>query len=214
MSLHFLYFDLQVNYILPALGFFLLNVFIPGPNVLNTIATSMGSGRKSGIACAIATGLGVIFTSLISLLGATAIFYKFEIIYKSLTVIGVVLLIYFANRYIKKSLFPNEVLVALNNVDPKIAFRQAFLVLISNPKMLTTFLAVISLFPIVASDFKYAFTFSLIAGGLSFIGHLIFATVFSTRIASKLYMKLYRSINALVGIGFVIYAIKLFLSIY
>jgi threonine/homoserine/homoserine lactone efflux protein len=32
--------------LMPALLFLMLNVFIPGPNVLNTIATAMGSGLR------------------------------------------------------------------------------------------------------------------------------------------------------------------------
>mgnify|MGYP006079514127 FL=1 len=205
--------NLQIINFIPALGFFILNVFIPGPNVLNTIATSMGSGRLSGVACAMATGLGVILTSLVALLGAAIIFYKIPLIYQSLTVIGGILLIYFAKRYIQKALSFDQKLIALQDIESKAAFRRAFLVLISNPKMMTTYLAVISLFPIVASNVQYAIIFSLMAGTASFTGHLIFATVFSTRIASVIYMKLYRPINALVGIGFIIYAMKLFLSL-
>ena len=208
-------FELNVLIInlIPAIGFFILNVFIPGPNVLNTIATSMGSGRSPGIACAIATGLGVILTSLASLFGAAIIFYKIPLIYKSLTIIGGVLLLYFAKRYIQKALSSNEKLIALQDINIKAAFRQSFLVLMSNPKMITTYLAIISLFPIVASNFQYAVFFSLMAGMASFIGHFIFATVFSTRIASEIYMKLYRPINALVGIGFIFYSMKLFINL-
>ena len=173
----------------------------------------MGSGYKSGIACAIATGLGVILTAIISLFGAAIIFYKIPLIYKSLTIIGGLLLIYFANRYIQKALSSKQKLVILKNIDQKFAFRQAFLVLMSNPKMMTTWLAVITLFPIVASNTKYIIIFSLIAGITSFIGHFIFATIFSTKIISEIYMYLYRPINGLVGIGFIFYAIKLFLSL-
>jgi threonine/homoserine/homoserine lactone efflux protein len=205
--------NLQIINIIPALGFFILNVFIPGPNVLNTIATSMGSGRSSGIACALATGTGVILTSLCGLFGATIIFYKIPLIYDGLSVIGGILLIYFAKRYIQKSLSSGDKLIALENIDSKEAFKQAFLVLLSNPKMMTTYLAVISLFPIVVSNFQYAIIFSFIAGITSFTGHLFFATIFSTRIVSNMYMKLYRPINGLVGIGFVFYSIKLFLSL-
>ena len=206
----FFYFFIIIS---PALGFFILNVFIPGPNVLNTIATSMGSGRISGIACALATGLGVISTSLVSLLGAAAVFYNIPIIYKSLTIVGAILLIYFAKRYIQKALASSHKLIALQDISFRFAFQKAFLVLISNPKMMTTFLAVISLFPIVASNFKYAVLFSLMAGFSSFTGHVIFATIFSTRFASRIYMILYRPINALVGIGFIFYSIKLFISL-
>ena len=205
--------NIQLINLIPALGFFILNVFIPGPNVLNTIATSMGSGRSSGIACAFATCLGVFLTSLISLFGAAIILYKIPFIYKSLTVLGGLLLLYFSKRYIEKALSSSERLVALENINIKIAFRQAFLVLITNPKMMTTFLAVISLFPIVASNFKYVLIFSFMASISSFSGHFIFATIFSTDLASKIYMKLYRPINGLVGIGFIIYSLKLFKSI-
>ena len=204
---------LPILNLLPALSFFVLNVFIPGPNVLNTIATSMGSGRLSGIACAFATGLGVTITSLFFLFGAAIIFYKITFIYNSLTIVGGVLLIYFAKQYIQKALSSNEKLIALQDINIKAAFRQAFLVLMTNPKMMTTYLAVISLFPIVASNPQYITFFSLIAGMASFTGHFIFATIFSTSIASKIYMKLYQPINGLVGIGFIFYSIKLFINL-
>ena len=167
----------------------------------------MGSGRSSGIACALATGLGVILTSLVSLLGAAAILYKIPVIYKSLTVIGAILLIYFSKRYIQKALSSSHKLIALQDISSKFAFRQAFLVLISNPKMMTTFLAVIALFPIVANNIQYVIMFSITAGFCSLTGHFIFATIFSHRRASEIYMKLYRPINAFVGICFIIYSI-------
>ena len=46
--------------LMPALLFLMLNVFIPGPNVLNTIATAMGSGLRAGMACAFACGAGLL----------------------------------------------------------------------------------------------------------------------------------------------------------
>ena len=121
---------IKFSFIAP-LSFFILNVFIPGPNVLNTIATSMGSGRASGVACALATGLGVIITALMALFGAAILFYKIPLIYTSLTIIGCILLLYFSKRYIQKALLLSEKLVSIKNVDIKIAFKQAFLVLMS-----------------------------------------------------------------------------------
>jgi len=198
---------------LPPLGFFILNVFVPGPNVLNTIAISMGSGRSSGVACALACGLGLLISGLVALFGATLLFYKIPIIYTGLTVFGGVMLLYFAQRYIRKSLSSSAKLIALQDIDKNIAFQQAFLVVMSNPKVMTTWLAVISLFPFIASNAYNAFIFSTMAGMASFIGHFIFATVFSTSLASQIYMQLYKPINGIVGIGFVIYGMKLFLSL-
>jgi len=207
--------DVNISIIdfLPPLGFFVLNVFVPGPNVLNTIAISMGSGRSSGVACALACGLGLLISGLVALFGATLLFYKIPIIYTGLTVFGGVMLLYFAQRYIRKSLSSSAKLIALQDIDKNIAFQQAFLVVMSNPKVMTTWLAVISLFPFIASNAYNAFIFSTMAGMASFIGHFIFATVFSTSLASQIYMQLYKPINGIVGIGFVIYGMKLFLSL-
>lgn len=173
----------------------------------------MGSGRISGIACALATGLGVIITALISLFGAAIILYKIPLIYKSLTVIGCVFLIYFAKKYIDKALSTPKELIALENINKRLAFRKAFIVLVTNPKMMTTWLAIISLFPILTNNLFNIVIFSIMAGISSFSGHAIFATIFSTKIASNIYMRLYKPINGLVGIGFIIYAMKLFLNI-
>ena len=173
----------------------------------------MGSGRSSGIACALATGMGVILTSLTSLFCAALILNQIPIIYKSLTIIGGVLLLYFSMKYMQKAFLYNEELKVQRGVKNVVAFRQAFLVLISNPKMLTTWLAVISLFPITTSNLNYIIVFSLMAGIASFAGHLLFATIFSTVLVSRIYMIIYRPINAFVGVCFIIYAIKLFLNI-
>jgi hypothetical protein len=51
------------------------------------------------------------------------------------------------------------------------------------------------------------------AGTASFTGHFIFATVFSSSLASRIYMKFYRPINGIVGIGFIFYGMKLFLNL-
>ncbi len=82
--------------LLPALGFFLLNVFVPGPNVLNTIATSIGSGYRSGLACASACGLGILLWATAALFGAAAFFQRFPLANQSLIIIGSILLLYYS----------------------------------------------------------------------------------------------------------------------
>ena len=203
-------FSLIVISIIPALSFFLINVFIPGPNVLNTIAISMGSGRGSGISCAIATGLGVFLTSLFALFGAALVFYNFPIIYQALTIIGGALLLYFAKIYIEKSFILYKKIIFQKKINKKNAFKKAFLVLISNPKMMTTWIAVISLFPIVTFNYQNIIIFSLLSALLSFTGHFFFASIFSSQVAINIYFKLYKSINFFVGVGFIFYSLKLF----
>ena len=79
------------------------------------------------------------------------------------------------------------------------------MVMMTNPKVLTTWLAVISLFPVIASDVLDITLFTLMAGGMSFAGHALFALLF----ASRIYLRLDRPINAVVGIGFSLYWLKM-----
>jgi len=195
--------------LLPALGFLMLNVFIPGPNVLNTIATAMGSGHRAGMACAVACGLGLFVWAIGILFGAAALFAAVPVAKSALTALGGVLLQYFAFRYLRKAASPAGKIEAVRNQPFKAAFIQAFLVMMTNPKVLTTWLAVISLFPIVASDLTHVTIFCIMAGFASFTGHAIFATLFSSRASGALYLRLYRPVNALVGIGFCFYGLRL-----
>ena len=199
----------QFSDLMPALAFLMLNVFIPGPNVLNTIATAMGSGLKAGMACAFACGAGLLLWALAVLLGAAALFAALPVAKAALTVLGGVLLQYFAFRYLRKSFGPGAQLTAIDNQPVGRAFAQAFMVMMTNPKVLTTWLAVISLFPVIASDALHISLFTLMAGGASFAGHALFATLFASQTAGRIYLRLYRPINALVGIRFSIYGLKL-----
>lgn len=195
--------------LLPALGFLILNVFVPGPNVLNTIATSIGSGYRTGLACALACGLGILLWATAALFGAAAFFQQYPLANKSLITLGGLLLLYFSFRYIKRSLNPHEELISIQDQSFNSAFWQALLVMMTNPKVLTTWLAVISLFPIITDGLQNILSFILLSALASFSGHAIFATLFSSKTASAIYLSLYRPVNAFVGIGFCIYGLKL-----
>lgn len=195
--------------LLPALGFLMLNVFIPGPNVLNTIATAMGSGRQAGLACALACGFGLLLWAIAVLLGAAALFAAVPLIEAGFTTVGGTLLLYFSYRYIRKALGPEAKLVVIRGTTMKRAFNQAFLVMMSNPKVLTTWLAVISLFPVIASDAAHITLYACMACAASFSGHASLALLFSTDRASQIYIRLARPINGVVGAGFGLYGAKL-----
>ena len=195
--------------LLPALGFFLLNVFVPGPNVLNTIATSTGSGYRAGLACALACGLGILLWASAALFGAAAFFETYPLANQSLIILGGSLLIYFAVRYLRKAFNPQSQLESIQDQSFSLAFWQAFVVMMTNPKVLTTWLAVISLFPAITLGLQNILGFILLSAVASFSGHAIFATFFSSKTAAAMYLLLYRPLNGLVGIGFFFYGIKL-----
>ena len=200
---------MSVINLLPALGFLILNVFVPGPNVLNTIATSIGSGYRSGLACALACGLGIFLWATAALFGAAAFFQKYPLANKSLITLGGVLLLYFSFRYLKNSLHSQQELISIRGQTFKVAFWQALLVMMTNPKVLTTWLAIISLFPLITDGLQNIISFILLSALASFSGHATFAILFSSQTASAIYLLLYRPVNALVGLGFCIYGLKL-----
>ena len=172
--------------LLPALGFFLLNVFVPGPNVLNTIATSTGSGYRAGLACALACGLGILLWASAALFGAAAFFETYPLATQSLIVLGGSLLIYFAVRYLRKAINPQSEMVSIRDQSFALAFWQAFVVMMTNPKVLTTWLAVISLFPAITLGLQNILGFILLSAVASFSGHAIFATFFSSKTAAAM----------------------------
>ena len=187
----------------------MLNVFVPGPNVLNTIATSTGSGYRAGLACALACGLGILLWASAALFGAAAFFETYPLANQSLIILGGSLLIYFAVRYLRKAFNPQSQLESIQDQSFSLAFWQAFVVMMTNPKVLTTWLAVISLFPIITLGLQNILGFILLSAAASFSGHAIFATFFSSKTAAAMYLLLYRPLNGLVGIGFFFYGIKL-----
>ena len=195
--------------LLPALGFFLLNVFVPGPNVLNTIATATGSGYRAGLACALACGLGILLWAIAALFGAAAFFQTYPLATQSLIFIGGSLLIYFAVRYVRKAINPQSDFLSIHDQIFASAFWQAFLVMMTNPKVLTTWLAVISLFPIITDGVPNILGFIMLSAAASFSGHALFASFFSSKTTARIYLALYRPLNGLVGIGFFVYGVKL-----
>jgi hypothetical protein len=69
-----------------------LNILSPGPNVLNTITTAMGSGRAAGLASAAAVGLGIGLWCLGMSLGMAAVFAVVPYAQETLTVMAAGLL--------------------------------------------------------------------------------------------------------------------------
>ncbi len=198
--------------LLPALAFLMVNVFVPGPNVLNTIATSIGSGYRSGLACAVACGVGILLWATASLFGAAVFLQQYPLANKSLVIFGGFLLLNFSFKYIKRSLNRHQELISIHDQSYNSAFWQALLVMMTNPKVLTTWLAVISLFPIITDGLQNILSFIILSALASFSGHAIFATLFSSQAASAIYLGLYRPINGVVGIGFCFYGLKLLIG--
>lgn len=192
-----------------ALAFFTANVLSPGPNVFNTIAIALGSGRRAALAVVPAVGLGILIWASAAVLGAAVLFSRFPRLESGLTALGAVLLIWFASRYLHRAWTWNLQVGRNKVVTPRQAFAVTLGILATNPKAMTSWLVIVSIFPVGSTG---PAGLAVLIGGaavLSSLGHLFYGLAFSTRHAAQAYARIGRWINAGVGVFFATLGITL-----
>jgi threonine/homoserine/homoserine lactone efflux protein len=186
------------------------NIMTPGPNVLNTIVLAIGSGRAAGMGSAMGVGLGIGFWCLGTSLGLATLFAAFPVVKPVMTVVAVGLLLWFASRYARQGI---DGLLALRSaegwrprgqegVTMRGAFARSMAINASNPKALTTWIAVLSIFPVARAGAGDIALLCLGACALSFSIHSIYALAFSTPVAARSYLRAAPFINLGVAIFF------------
>jgi threonine/homoserine/homoserine lactone efflux protein len=185
-----------------ALAVFAANVLSPGPNVFNTIAIALGSGRQAALMVVPAVALGVLLWAIAAILGAAVLFRRFPMMETGLTVLGGCLLIWFAARYLRRAWFWLDTIGQNRVVTPRQAFVITLGILATNPKALTTWLVLVTIFPAGSAGPGAITSMILGATAVAALGHLAYALAFSTRRAAQAYARIGRWINACVGVFF------------
>jgi len=185
----------------------------PGPNVLNTITTAMGSGRAAGLASAAAVGFGIGIWCLSMSLGMAALFAVLPYAEETLTLMAAGLLVWFAAKYLRAGLHGvtgREIsLRGVAGLDFRRAFLRSLAVNATNPKALTTWIAILGIFPTAAAGPADIALLTLGACLLSMSIHTVYAAVFSTKAAAAFYLRTAPVINLAVGVFFLSFAVKL-----
>lgn len=206
-------------YFLTVWAFLAMNIATPGPNVINTIALAIGSGRRAGFGSALGVGLGIGLWCLSMSLGLSVAFQHLPWLRPAMTLVAAGLLIWFASRYLRAARSGwrargegGATLQGRAGVGLGAAFLRSLSVNASNPKALTTWVAVLAMFPVArASGTDIAFL-CLGACTLSFLIHSAYALAFSTPVAARAYLRAAPVINAGVALFFVAFAIRLAIS--
>ena len=187
---------------------FAANILSPGPNVFNTIAIALGSGRRVALAVVPAVALGVLGWSSAALLGAAAVFRQVVWVQPALTLMGGLLLLWLAGRYAARA-WTWQPALAERVLAPRAAFGLTLGILATNPKALTTWLVLISIFPTAEASAEAVAV--MIAGSvvLAAAGHLGYALAFSTRPAARAYARAGRWVNAGVAVFFASLGLRL-----
>lgn len=200
-------------------GFLAVNIASPGPNVLNTIATAMGSGRRAGMGSAAGVGLGIGLWCLFMSQGMAALFREVPMAKTVMTVLAVGLLCTFSARYLRQAWAGWQgrgVAAPTGTTGMSFAqgFRRSLLVNALNPKALTSWLAILSLFPVSRAGFWDIAVLCAGACCLAFGLHTIYVAIFSTPMAARAYLRFAWALSGAAGAFFAVFALRLGLSLF
>lgn len=195
-----------------------VNILSPGPNVINTIAAAMGGGRAAGIASAAGVGLGIGGWCLGMSLGMAAVFSALPQARLLLTLVALGLLGLFASRYLAAAWAGwrgqrRGLPAAMPPMGLRAAFLRSLAVNALNPKALTTWIAILAIFPLARAG---AGDIALLCAGacaLSFTIHTGYAMLFSTPGAARFYLRWGWAVSGAAGCFFVAVAVKLALAL-
>lgn len=194
--------------------FLAANIASPGPNVLNTVALAMGSGRRAGLGSACGVGLGIGIWCLTMVLGVGAALRAVPGAQAVLTVAAVGLLLLFAARYLRAAwqgwrARGMAVPEGQQGAGFATGFRRALAVVAVNPKALTSWLAVLGMFPVGQAQAGDVAVLCLGACALSFSIHGIYMILFSTAPALRFYLRAGWVLQAAAGVLFAGFALRL-----
>jgi len=190
-----------------ALGAVMLALMSPGPNILAVIGTSMGTGRRFGVALALGVAAGSFLWALVAVTGMTALLTTYASVLIIVKIAGGCYLLWLGYNSIRSALTEKEVKTTnlSATADEKAYFYRGLIIQMTNPKAALAMTAIVSIG--IQSSSPLWVSAALVVGisTLSLIGHLIYAYTFSTRPVVDAYIKCRRWIEAALG-GFFCFA--------
>lgn len=201
--------------IMLAYAAFFLGIVSPGPNILAVIGTSMGVGRKSGIALALGVAAGSFCWSSLTVLGLSALLAAYAHALIVIKIAGGFYLLWLAYKAFRSAASAHDIEAAtLSGArrSPFGYFTRGFAVMMTNPKAALTWIAIISLG--LQESAPLWVGFAIVAGTaiLSVIFHCLYAVAFSTPVMVRLYSRARRFIQAALGAFFAFAGVKLLTS--
>src|SRR5258705_8310028 len=147
----------MMEYIVALLGLaavHLLAVASPGPSTVLIIQTAAGSGRRAGLLAAFAMMLGALAWATMALYGLQALFARFDWLYLAFRIGGAAYLLYLAVMLWRGAGAPlPEMASRLERATSRQVFLRAFLLQMSNPKIMVFFGSIfLSLLPAQSPD--------------------------------------------------------------
>jgi len=139
---------------------------VPGPTVTVIIANSLKHGTRAGLGIVAGTQAGVVIWMVVAALGLGAALQVMGVWFDVLRYVGAAYLIWLAFKLFRGK--GDLAMAAANDQSRRSFFTQGFVVIMSNPKMLVLFGALIPPFipkgdDVMVATFVLGFTFAFIA---------------------------------------------------
>jgi threonine/homoserine/homoserine lactone efflux protein len=196
--------------VLLSLSAVMLALMSPGPNILAVIGTSMGVGRKQGIALAMGVGFGTCLWVSFAVLGFTAVIAKYAVVMIALKVLGGLYLLWLGYKALRSASSKKALSTNVVKLESRRAyFRRGLTVQMTNPKAALATLAIVSIGVHAGAPLWVGASIVLGATVLSIGGHVMYALAFSTQAMVSVYAKARRFIEATLGAFFCIMGIRL-----
>jgi amino acid exporter len=194
---------------------FLLAIASPGPNVLAILGTSMGRGRKAGMALALGIAAGSFCWALLTFSGLSALLAAYAEALTVIKIAGGMYLLWLAVKAFRSAAAARDIETEAYAVDRISLFRyfqRGLLVQMTNPKAALAWIAIFSLG--LQTNAPSWVGISLVIGTslLSLLIHLLYALAFSTQMMLRAYSRARRWIQGALGALFTFAGIKLLLS--
>ena len=182
----------------------MLALMSPGPNILAVIGTSMGVGRRHGIALALGVACGTFLWVSFAVLGFHAIIASYAAVMVVLKIAGGFYLLWLGYKALRSSAAAKD--LRAGDVMPSGTwtsyFRRGLAVQMTNPKAALAMIAIVSLGIQRGSPVWVGVAIVVGTALLSLLGHLLYAVVFSTAPVVAVYIKARRVIEAALGAFF------------
>ena len=201
--------------ILLAYTAFLLTILSPGPNNLAVVGTSMGAGRRSGVALALGVATGSFCWATMTALGLSALLASYAGALIVLKIVGGLYLLWLAYKSFRQAASARDIeLTAATTSDrtPVRYYLRGFIIQMTNPKAAFTWIAIISLGVQTDASIWVAL---IIVGGTTLLAalvHCAYALAFSTSGVVRVYNKVRRYVQGALGVFFAFAGVKLLTS--
>ncbi|HEY2976648.1 MAG TPA: LysE family translocator [Burkholderiaceae bacterium] len=192
----------------------MLALMSPGPNILAVIGTSMGVGRRQGIALALGVACGTFLWVLLTVIGFTAVIASYAAVMVVLKILGGFYLLWLGYKSLRSAAAAKDVRTsAVRLSGPWTSyFRRGLTVQMTNPKAALAMIAIVSLGIHTGAPVWVGAAIVVGTSLLSLLGHLLYAVTFSTAPVVAVYIKARRTIEAALGALFCAMGIRLLIG--